>query len=79
MKSFQIFRDAAIDVPAPPTKNPSAALRLHAAASLATRHIHHPAPASACQSVKLPMRFLINGQNIRIRRNSLKTNISGHF
>jgi hypothetical protein len=74
MKRFQNSRDAASDVPAPPTKNPSAALRPHAAARSTKRRIPHTPQADTRQSVELRITFLINGQIIRNHRNQLKTN-----
>jgi hypothetical protein len=79
MKSFQTPRDAVTNAPAPPTKNPSAALRLHAPAPRATRHIHQTTSIFSRQPVQLPTIFLINGQIIRNHPNQLKTNPSPHF
>jgi hypothetical protein len=79
MKTFQNSRDASAQAPAPPTKNPSAALRLDAAAPRAPRHIQHTAQISARQPVELRSTFLINGQIIRNHRKQLKTNHSLHF
>jgi hypothetical protein len=79
MKNLQNSRDAATPAPAPPTKNPSPVLRVHAAPPAATRSIHPTAAAWASSSAELRMKFLINGQIIRIRRNPLKTNNSTRF
>ena len=79
MKSFQNSRDAVTNAPAPPTKNLSAALRLHAAAPPTNHHIPHIAQASTRQPVELRSTFLINGQIIRNHRKQLKTNHSPHF
>jgi hypothetical protein len=79
MKTFQISRDAATNAPASPTKNPSPAIRLHAATPRATHQIHHPTQISTRQPVEIRITFLINGQNIRIHRNQLKTNHSPRF
>jgi hypothetical protein len=79
MKSFQNPRDAAANAPAPPTKNPSPSLRLHAAAPTTRRRTLNTRQASTRQPAELRLTFLINGQIIRIHRKQLKTNNRDHF